>query len=495
MLLMTKLFAALMLVVGGFFSRKQAPVPGNQYDLDYTLLNLSPVDPFTVRHAAEGVAIFGAVGSGKTSGSGATLARAYMDAGMGGLVLCVKPDERALWQRYAHQTGRGDSLIIVSPTSPWRFNILRYILKRPGMVGSRVEALVKFCTTVLDVAKRGEKSRDGEQEFWNSARDELLRNGIELCIMARGDVSWEMLDEIFSSLPRSDNEVQDPAWHEQSLCYRLIMEADARERTSRQQSDYELTARFFLQKWLTYPQDTRGSVLATWGVFAGMWLRGTVAELFSTETNFIPEVSFTGAMIVIDMPVRVYGEAGRFVQAAFKYVWEIAAEQRDVEANPRPAFLWADEAHELVTDYDMQFLTTARSSRVCTVFLSQNLSNYYAALGGETGRHRAEGIFGGLGMKIMHANGHNETNKWASELFQKAYSTRFNFSNSRGHQDNSTGGGSESLESKILPAEFTMLAKGGPENGFQTEAIIFQGGRVFRATGDTYLRAIFRQIR
>ena len=54
-------------------------------------------DVWSIRDAFEGVQIFGAVGSGKTSGSGETIARAFLAAGFGGLVLTAKPDERELW--------------------------------------------------------------------------------------------------------------------------------------------------------------------------------------------------------------------------------------------------------------------------------------------------------------------------------------------------------------------------------------------------------------
>src|ERR1019366_4608194 len=69
------------------------------------------VDDFTIRDSSAGVLINGTNGSGKSSGSGALLARAYLRAGYGCLVLCVKTDEADLWRRYASETGRTDDLI------------------------------------------------------------------------------------------------------------------------------------------------------------------------------------------------------------------------------------------------------------------------------------------------------------------------------------------------------------------------------------------------
>ena len=68
------------------------------FDLDTTLIDLHGETQdgiWTVRDAVEGVQIFGGIGSGKTSGSGRMIALKFLKAGFGGLVLTVKPDERA----------------------------------------------------------------------------------------------------------------------------------------------------------------------------------------------------------------------------------------------------------------------------------------------------------------------------------------------------------------------------------------------------------------
>ena len=70
--------------------------------------------------ACEGAAILGGTGAGKTSGSGRHLALGYLRAGMGGLVLTAKSDERALWKSYCHEAGRLEDLIVFSPSEPWR---------------------------------------------------------------------------------------------------------------------------------------------------------------------------------------------------------------------------------------------------------------------------------------------------------------------------------------------------------------------------------------
>ena len=84
-----------------------------QNDKIYALLNKSlftwpqhPSDKFTIGDSFEGVQIFGATGSGKTSGSGKHIAKSFLKNGYGGLVLCAKPSERKSWEAYIKKAGR-----------------------------------------------------------------------------------------------------------------------------------------------------------------------------------------------------------------------------------------------------------------------------------------------------------------------------------------------------------------------------------------------------
>ena len=48
---------------------------------------------------------------------------------------------------------------------------------------------------------------------------------------------------------------------------------------------------------------------------------------------------------------------------------------------------------------------------------------------------------------------------------------------------------------KVLASEFTMLKKGGSQNNFMTDALIFQTGAAFSANkGEPWLRTTFKQL-
>jgi hypothetical protein len=464
------------------------------WNLDFPLFQWSSADAFTLRNAVESVAIFGELGAAKTTGSAAWILLKYLSIGMGGLVCCVKPGDRELVEAYAKATGRADSLIVVSPKGKWRCNLIRYALKRPGVSGSRVEQLVSLLMTIVEAAERGERASIGQgDKFWQRSLRQILRNGLEVCIAARGEVTMAMLHEVITTAPRSHTEVHNETWQKESLCYRIIEEAEARERSEREQSDFELAARYFLREFPDMPNDTRGSILATYAVMADVLLRSHMADLFDAETNFIPDLSFDGAVIILDLPTKVYGQAGLYVQSAFTYLWQLACEQRDVKKSPRPVFWFVDEAHELVCNYTPEFLATARSARVASVLISQNKPNYLAAMGGEAGRHRVDAFLGNMGTKIFHANGDPETNRWASDMISEEVQTRANWHGTM-ETGQGRGGGSESIGKKVMPSEFTTLRKGGPQSGFITEAVIYQTGAAFAANeSQPWLRTAFEQ--
>src|ERR1700693_2445262 len=90
---------------------------------------------FRLADATSGVCVFGATGSGKTSGPAKHLAYGYLAAGFGGLVLCAKVEERRQWQPWACETRRAHDLVIGEGAGKWRFNFLDWEASRPEASG------------------------------------------------------------------------------------------------------------------------------------------------------------------------------------------------------------------------------------------------------------------------------------------------------------------------------------------------------------------------
>ena len=478
----------------GTRSRDTAPPPDL---LDLELCHFSDADPFTLRDACEGVQIFGATGSGKTSGSGAALARAYLAAGFGGLVLCCKADERALWERYAAETGRTADLIVFGPGSPWRLNVLEYELTRPGAGAGLTANIVELFMQTLEAGGRAKQS--GGEPFWNDALKEILRNDVELVALATGKLSLADLYDVIESAPQSPEQVCDERWQRESVCFACLEAAERNATTPEKRGDYEQTERYWLRRFPQLAEKTRSIIVTSFSAIADAFLRHPVREMFCTDTTVRPEDSQAGKIIILDLPVKEFNEVGVFAQVLVKLAWQKAMERRDIMRSPLPVFLWADECQYFLTSYDQLFQTTARSSRTCTVYLTQNLPNYYAAFGEGKGHSQADSLLGNLQTKIFHTNGDSITNEWASKLIAQVWQNKTSITggastNAQGESENNGFSFAEQLAAQVLPVEFTMLKKGGAPNGNQVDGIVFQSGRVWAHTGTNFIHVTFSQF-
>lgn len=487
--------------------KTETPQPRTPWHLSEPLLHLSEIDPWSNGDAFEGTLVLGATGSGKSSGSGRALALPFLRAGYGGLVLTAKPDERALWESYCREAGREGDLLVFGPERALRFNFIDHELRRPGVGAGLTENIVNLLSTVLEVAERGAGGQGGREDegYWRRAMRQLMRNLVDLLVLGKGSLSIPDLYRLVVSAPTSTEEARSPEWKRDSFCYECLKLADERDKSPRQRKDYEIVADYLMLEFPALSEKTRSVIVSTFTSMIDVLNRGILRDLFCGDTNVTPEVVESGKVLVIDLPVKEYSEVGLFAQVLWKYVFQRSVERRDAAANPRPVFFWADEAQNFVTSYDMQFQTTARSSRVATVLLSQNLSNFYAALGGgERGKAEADSLLANLNTKIFHANGDPVTNEWASTLVGRTRQFFVNGGNSYQTVDmlsfpwmrslpSINAGISESFEFELQPSVFTALRRGGFANHGEVDGIVFQGGRRFRANGRSWIRRTFRQ--
>jgi hypothetical protein len=120
-------------MLGGFSFRRESADSkdaGPAFRPHRLLCDWDKGDGMRISDAASGVAVFGATGSGKTSGIDQQLAKAYLRAGFGGIALCAKAGEARQWQAWAEQTGRSADLVIVEPGGDARFNWMDYEANR-----------------------------------------------------------------------------------------------------------------------------------------------------------------------------------------------------------------------------------------------------------------------------------------------------------------------------------------------------------------------------
>lgn len=463
-----------------------------------------PIDPWTFRDAFEGTQIFGGTGSGKTSGSGRTLALALLTSKLegrlpfGGLVLCVKPEEVRLWTHpgdpsrriapgYAALAGRRDDLIVLGPpertevyTREWgldvppnghRFDFLRFMQGRTG--GRFTHNMVHLFFTALEAGQ--DKQQGATDPYWDEALRQLLTNAIDLAEMATGTVTLADMTEIIISAPEGRDAVRGAIESRRGRCCEYLWKADERLRSQpSRHRDFIQTANFWLNDFANLAERTRSIVVNSFTSKATALLRSPMYEMFcSGESTVTPEDSRRGKIIVLDLSVKDFGETGRFAQLLFKTVWQRALEQTDMLEQPHPVFLWADEAQYFVTREDMVFQQTARSKRVATVYLTQNVSNYYAALGKHNSEAVTHSLLGNFQTKVFHSNADPVTNEWAERLGgHEMKETSSDSMDSKG----ASVGRSESWLPAIPASTFFRLRKGGPPF-WVAEAVVFCSGR------------------
>jgi len=493
-----------------------------QYNLDTVLMDFSSKGhraTWTVRNAVEGVQIFGGIGSGKTSGSGRTLALKYLAQGFGGLVLTAKHDEKELWEEYCRLAGRTDDLIIVEPGGKYHFNVLEYESTASGNGKSITMNIVQVLKTVIN-AGQDKSGTQSDDSFWQGAMDMLLANTIDLCLLAYGKVTVQHLYEIAQAAPKRNPAQPQTETDKQNDPFRRAYDR-AMEKVDAQvqawkakltttelnniQSSHEFTRlasealpdvrtmgfinNFFTDAYRNIAEKTRSIIDFNLLGFLNNLLRDPVYSLFCRySSNFTPEDCLDGKIILINIPVKDYHHTGRDAQVMFKYIWQRAMERRRIAENGRPVFLWADESQTFLHEHDAVYQATARSSRIATVYITQNLPNYFATLGGKDGEYRVKSFLGTLGTKIFHANADIETNNYASGLIGRGYFKKDNYSSTVSGDFSSSKGFSWELESIMRPEEFVGLRTGGLENKFMVEGVIHVQGK--QLGKDVYFKKI-----
>lgn len=479
-------------------------LPTHSFDFRTPLFHVSESECLTLGDACEGFAIIGGTGSGKTSTSGTQLALRFLSMGFGGVVLTAKPDERALWERYAKATGRSADLVLFGPDHAAEFNFLDGEFNRAGAGARDTETVVDLFFHVLEASGK-QSSHNRDDPFWTHSAKQLLRNAIDLVFYARGNIGLQEIKDVIKSAATSRAEAHSTEWQKESFCYRLIEEAEKKPRPKEQQRDFNESVDYWLETFPALSEKTRSIIVVLFSSMADYFLRGKLHRLLCGGLTTRPEDSWEkGKIILLDLPVKEYNDRGRFAQILFKYVWQRAVERRDVRQHPRPVFLWADEAQNFCSSYDAQFQSTARSARVSTVYLTQNLPNYAVAFGGgDTGAALAKALLGNLSTKIFHANTDVETNQWAADLVGKDWQTRINTNMNTTQADTlgamlgqsqqgASAGTSEMFEYQLPPNVFKRLRTGGHRHHRFVDVVLIQSGRQW-ANSEDFLHLTFKQ--
>jgi len=443
---------------------------------------------FRLADALTGVCVFGATGSGKTSGPAKHLAYGYLAGDFGGLVLCAKKEERRQWQQWAADCNRTDDLVIVDSTGKWRFNFLDWEASRPdasgGLTINIVSILDEIAGAIASSAGKDETG-GGANKFWEDALHHMNTNLVDLPVFAGLQVSLPLMRSIVNSAPQNLAQLADAQWQESSICAQTLAEAEkaTAKASDDVRSDFEECKQYWLQEFPVLSEKTRSIITLSFSMLVRPLITRPLRKLFSTDTNIKPEDAFNGKIIIVDLPVQDFRLAGKVASLAWKYCFQVAVLRRTPPTQPdtylRPVFLWADEAHNFVTDFDAEFQAVARSAGGCTVYLTQNRESYRRVLGNSDA---VDSLLGNLQAKFFCQNS-GETNEWAAKLLGERWLniTSTNVGRSGTENQNQSSGVSRSEQRRyfVEPATFTTLKRGGAAHDYQVESIVYNGGHRF----------------
>lgn len=517
-------------------------------NLDTPLLRLTGHDVFTLRDAVAGVHCFGAIGSGKSTGPGQTLAAAYLRAGMGGVVCCAKPEEITLWVDYARRNGRTKSLIVFDERAGG-INFLSYELRRQGVngLGSVVELLMHVIESANAAMGAGGQPSD---QFWNESVRQVLHACIPLIFSATGDVTVKSVTDFVTSAATNAERYTEAGFAESSYAARILRKAVDSPAVPLPDAEQRTLLEYWFIQWPGIPEKTRGNIVISLTTKLDRFTRGRLRDCYCGKTTIVPEMTWHGAIILLAQPALTWAEDGILGQQLFKYLWCRATESRnalDKAQRERPVFLWCDESQYFVNDKDEAFLSTSRASRACVVYLTQTLPTYHARMGAQK-HDSADSLIGKFSTQIFCANACAKTNQYASQLIGRGMqyrrtegrSTGTSFSGgmsegvnvNRGYSANSgssygPGGGShnsgsgsnsgsgenygtnvgrgtntgrnysvaENMDVIVEPRFFaTSLLTGGPANNHEVSALWFKSsGNFAAANGGNVILTTFKQ--
>ncbi len=447
---------------------------------------------FRLADALTGVLVTGATGSGKTSGPAKHLAYGYLAAGFGGLVLCAKKNEAEQFRQWAAECGRSDDLVIVDSAGKFRFNFLEWEASRPDPSGGLTINIVAILDEIAGAIARSAGKAEtggGDNKFWEDALHHMNTNLVDLTVFAGLQVSLPLMRSIVNSAPQSLAQLADAQWQESSICAQTLAEADKAtlKASADVRADFEECRNYWLQEYPVLSEKTRSIISLSFSMLVRPLITRPLRKLFCTDTNIKPEDAFNGKIIIVDLPVQDYRLAGKVASLAWKYCFQVAVLRRTAPTSPdtylRPVFLWADEAHNFVTDFDAEFQAVARSAGGATVYLTQNRESYRRVLGNSDA---VDSLLGNLQAKFFCQNS-GDTNEWAAKLLGERWlnitSTNVGRSDSSADNQSASSGVTRSAQRRyfVEPARFTTLKRGGANHNFQVEAIVYNGGHRFRS--------------
>ncbi|RYE43697.1 MAG: hypothetical protein EOP48_22820 [Sphingobacteriales bacterium] len=387
-------------------------------------------------------------------------------------------------------------------------------MKREGEGAGDTQNITNIFMNIYRLGNRISGEGDTKEErFWDTALKRCLNRCVDLIKLAGEDLTYRNMVRLISTSNEVNLEVLGKAIIEEigkrgeqyktdehyclSCLIKAYLSVQNEPAYTEKSNMHDMVVEYFTYSLNSLGDKVKPAIVESFMGLAEPFLSGILRRHFSGATTLHPELAYTKQkVIVLDFPIKEYLDAGIIGQCVFKLMFQQAIERRNTEKYPMPVFLWADEAQYFINAYDQIFLTTARSSRTSTVYLSQNISNYLAVMDSHgDGKSKVNSLMGNLSTKIFHANSDAETNEYASKLIGEDVRILTNMGMEHDHlalKRSESESHNSSYLPQVQPKDFSVLRTGGIANNYKVQAYITVAGREW-ANKKNYLKATFTQ--
>ena len=448
----------------------------------------------------EGTLIYGGTGSGKTSGAGRDLALRLLRKGFGGLVLAAKNDEAENWKHLCQEAGREKDIILFSHETDAAFNFIAF--SKQTTLG--IDLVSNCALTIQQYLKNYNGDGHGRNEaFWQAQQDKMIENFIRLLYYANKKITVPSILALLQAcnlardLDYDEDRPGKKRWENNILCKLLVIIK------SNHPEKFELLDGY-IQELVSLNPTTYGCITAmVTGALHPLTSELLEAKLTNNTTATPDDILFKNKIVIIGFDIKRFQAQGKAVNLIWKEALQTQSEATAGDPHRNSAFLWMDEGQNFMTNTDHSFLTTARSARVATVFLTQNIHNIP--------NPAYKSIFQTV---IFHQNPCPATNAYMEDLVlpppsRRQKRTRWSI---RTPQNEPWGNNpkKETHDERIETREelevptweeshslrrmaYDLRTGGHPT--FQVDALLFHKGKTLNPTGERFLKIGFQQLR
>ena len=380
---------------------------------------------FSLEDACQNIAVFGGIGSGKTTRAINPILTQLLDQDCGGLIFDIKGDFKNTVQAVAAETGREITLV-----GPGRagLNLLE------GLTPETAASFLKSCL-LLNGGGKGES-------FWTDTATELSRNALGVLSFLDGRYSLNSLYQyLFDVSMRAD-------WDAEALD--VLGELD--DRNQRLLRAYQA---YHENVFNAFDDKVKAGVNASVAQILAPFNHPDLIDAFCTAGTDMANMSEVenGKVFVVDLPLSRWGLGGKvaytFIKLRFFNVVQTRNSNPDwneKKSSIRPLFFLCDEYQEIVSCArdglsDLSFWDKSRSNRCIGVISAQSVSSFYAAIGDRT---LADTVLQNFRQTICFRTEDEATINRLNNLMGRVEVARYSYSQGEGTSSQMLAGASQS---------------------------------------------------